>query len=283
VIGLIAFLVVNGSQGGGKKGDKELPRTVDPLYLSLKDVINRGAKIFNEDNDHAGCYRLFEGALLGARPFIDRAMQDEVDKGLAAAAKMPSYTDKAFELRRVLDLVRAHRAPDKETPKVGKEVVTKDKEPGTEKSVKGKETDKSAKEATAKDKAATDKGPADKEKKDKTVKKGKEKKKLPKDDFKPIDPEGKGNVVGKVTIAGKPVTGRLTFHQVDGKKSFEAKIMADGTFELKDVPAGKYRITVHGEKGGIIPDVFSDPKTSALIFRVSPGDQRFEIMLVNKK
>src|SRR5687767_13026262 len=77
------------------------------LYIeSLRDVINKGAKIFNENGDHAGCYRMFEGALVAVRPFVDADLQKEVERGLANAARMGSYADKAFELRRVIDLVR---------------------------------------------------------------------------------------------------------------------------------------------------------------------------------
>jgi len=92
-------------------GQDKRPAQRQPLYLLSKDVISKGVKIFNENGDHAGCYRLYEGALLSVRPYLDKKLQEEVDGGLAAAAKMPSFSDRAFELRRVLDLVRASSQP----------------------------------------------------------------------------------------------------------------------------------------------------------------------------
>ena len=38
------------------------------LNDSLRDVINTGVKMFNEQGDHAGCYRLFQGPELLRRP-----------------------------------------------------------------------------------------------------------------------------------------------------------------------------------------------------------------------
>jgi len=88
------------AQGGGSEG------TVPDLRGSLREVINRGAKIFNENGDHAGCYRLYEGALVALRPVLEKPLQQEIDRGLANTTRMASYSDKAFELRRVLDRIR---------------------------------------------------------------------------------------------------------------------------------------------------------------------------------
>src|SRR5262245_17715257 len=40
-----------------------------PLAETLKEVLNRGATIYN-DGDRNGCYRLFEGALLALKPHL---------------------------------------------------------------------------------------------------------------------------------------------------------------------------------------------------------------------
>ena len=77
------------------------------LDEALRDVINEGRKMFNEQGDHAGCYRLFQGSLMAVRPFLAKDLQARIDGGIAKAEKMPSYADRAWELRRVLDDVRA--------------------------------------------------------------------------------------------------------------------------------------------------------------------------------
>jgi hypothetical protein len=76
------------------------------LNNALRDVINTGAKMFNDQGDHAGCYRLYQGSLLTVRPFLAPDMQKRVDDGLAAAEKLPFFADRAFELRKVLDDIR---------------------------------------------------------------------------------------------------------------------------------------------------------------------------------
>lgn len=89
-----------------KKGMAE-KHDAKSLRESLKDVINNGADLFNKYGDHAGCYRLFQGALLSVKPFLQPAAQKEIDDALARAERMSRFSEKAFELRKVIDHVRA--------------------------------------------------------------------------------------------------------------------------------------------------------------------------------
>lgn len=103
----------------GKEVEKELKKEkkdtlpyekhdATALNSSLRDVINAGMKLFNEPyNDHAGCYRLYQGSLLTVRPFLAPDLQKKIDTGIANAERMRNYVDRAFELRRVLDEIRA--------------------------------------------------------------------------------------------------------------------------------------------------------------------------------
>lgn len=77
------------------------------LNETLKQVIDSGARIFNDNGDYAGCYRMWQGSLMSIRPFVPADMQASIDKGLASANKIDSYADKAFELRKTLDDLRA--------------------------------------------------------------------------------------------------------------------------------------------------------------------------------
>ena len=55
------------------------------LNQTLKEVIDSGAKIFNDNGDHAGCYRMWQGSLMSIRPFVPADMKASIDKSLAGA------------------------------------------------------------------------------------------------------------------------------------------------------------------------------------------------------
>src|SRR5262245_29428304 len=75
------------------------------LFDSLRDVINSGADLFNNQRDYAGCYRLYQGALLSVRPFLTKELQTKVDSSLASAERMPRMAERAFELRSAIDAI----------------------------------------------------------------------------------------------------------------------------------------------------------------------------------
>jgi hypothetical protein len=76
------------------------------LNAALKDVINAGAKLYNDNGDHAGCYRMYQGSLLSVRPFVAPDLQKKIDDNLAGCEQLGSFADRAFALRRVLDEIR---------------------------------------------------------------------------------------------------------------------------------------------------------------------------------
>lgn len=183
------------------------------LNESLKEVINRGARIFNENGDYAGCYRMFEGALVAIRPVVGKEMQTEIDSGLTNAQRMSSFADKAFELRRVLDVIRLAEA--------------------------GGSTGKT--------------------------------------DPKTAGDKKLGTVTGKVTFAGKLASeATVVFKQAEGKAEFTSEVKG-GSYKVSGLPAGKYQI---GVSGGRVPMKLADPAKSGLIFRVSPGEQNFDLNLL---
>jgi hemoglobin len=77
------------------------------LYESLRDVINAGADLFNKEADYAGCYRVYVGGLLSIRPFLPRDLQTDINETLARAEKLSRFSDKAFEVRKSIDRIRA--------------------------------------------------------------------------------------------------------------------------------------------------------------------------------
>jgi hemoglobin len=78
------------------------------IYKLLKDVINTGADLYNNRNDHNGCYRLYQGSLMTLRPMLDHrpAMQKVIDEALEKAKRAQNPGDSAFDLRAAIDRIR---------------------------------------------------------------------------------------------------------------------------------------------------------------------------------
>jgi hypothetical protein len=103
------------------------------VHSTLRDVINRGAELYNS-LDYAACYRLYEGSLMTIRPLIDHRpdLQKAITAGIASAERDPLVWRRAFTLRNVIDKIRTEVNPKK----VAKKLTvppTEDKEPGEKK------------------------------------------------------------------------------------------------------------------------------------------------------
>jgi hypothetical protein len=123
-------LIVAGVPADQPKDGKAGPKSADEtLYQTLREVINRGADLYN-GGDPAACYRLFEGALMAIKPTLDRhpELQQAIGKGLASADKDPVMWRRAFTLRSVLDKVRAEVNPNRSKEKDKEKAKDKDKD-----------------------------------------------------------------------------------------------------------------------------------------------------------
>jgi hypothetical protein len=90
-------------------GQGDASKTMEKnLDAGLREVINHGAAIFNNQGDYAGCYRLFEGALQTVKPLLGGypELQKKVEVALSEANQQPSMHDRAHSLRKVLGEVR---------------------------------------------------------------------------------------------------------------------------------------------------------------------------------
>jgi hemoglobin len=90
------------------------------VHKTLRDVINEGADMYNAqgryknmERDYAGCYHLYEGALMVARPLLGRHadLQKAIDDGMATARDTPQMEKRAFVLREVIDKIREGVGP----------------------------------------------------------------------------------------------------------------------------------------------------------------------------
>ena len=87
IIGAVIFAFAGSSNSAQDKKPYE-KHDSSALYYSLRDVINNGAKIFNEQGDHAGCYRLYQGSLLSVRPFLAQDLQKKIEQDKQVIAKV---------------------------------------------------------------------------------------------------------------------------------------------------------------------------------------------------
>jgi truncated hemoglobin YjbI len=90
------------------------------IYKTLRDVINEGADMYNAqgryknmDRDYAGCYHLYEGALLVVKPLLSHhaELQKAIDDASASARETPQMEKRAFVLREVIDKIREEVNP----------------------------------------------------------------------------------------------------------------------------------------------------------------------------
>ncbi len=117
---------------------------------------------------------------------------------------------------------------------------------------------------------------------------------------KPATP--RGSIAGKVTFNGKPLPGgTVGFHPEKGK-AIVAALQPDGTYAVKELPVGKYRVTIETEsakprvkdeappkekeapKGGApkyvpIPPVYGRAQTTPLVVEVVEGKQNHDFSL----
>jgi hemoglobin len=122
---LACLLAVTARAGRAAEEAADAPldrKTLDGIiYNNLRDVINRGADLYNNNQDYSGCYRLYEGALMALKPLLGHRpeLQKAIGTGLASAEREPMMFRRAFVLREVIDRIRADIHPKP------KEVVAK--------------------------------------------------------------------------------------------------------------------------------------------------------------
>jgi hemoglobin len=114
---LLALAVLVAAVGLCRADDKPVDRTeLDKrIVATVYEVALRGTKMFNDDKNYEGCYRLYEGALMALVPVLDhrQKLQATVKMRLDRATKMKA-SDAAFELRTALDEIQNEIAPPKD-------------------------------------------------------------------------------------------------------------------------------------------------------------------------
>lgn len=104
---LVALCTLGMSMGRADAQEKAGADLDKLLRDTLRDIHNRGADLYNS-GDTAGCYRLFQGALLTARPLLGHRpeVQQAIERGLASAENEPSLQRRAFALHHLIEDVR---------------------------------------------------------------------------------------------------------------------------------------------------------------------------------
>lgn len=264
------------------------------IYVSLRDVANYGADLFNKQGDWAGCYRVYEGALLGVKPLLAHRpdLQGAIDAGIEAAGQEGRVSDRAFALRKVIDQVRAKLKTsgpatiDKKVPEEKKPIEKKpvEKKPVEKKPAEKKPVEKKPIEKKPEEKKPIEKKPVDKKDKDKEKK---EPKKIDtrKEEPKKIEKKAPGgSLSGSVLLDGKPAPlGFVTIVSAADKRSYSTMIGADGTYRFRSpIPPGKYAVIIEAaEKGQAanIPERYRNAATSGITIDVGPSPAAIEIQL----
>jgi hemoglobin len=107
------------SESGGK-ATGQAKGLEQQIYDSLHDVINTGADLYNNYQDRAGCYRLYQGSLLTLRPLLGQHpdLQKAIDAGFANADRQQNAGARAFALRETIDKIRESLKPGGSAPAV---------------------------------------------------------------------------------------------------------------------------------------------------------------------
>jgi hemoglobin len=120
---LAAWVLAGGGRAQDVRNGLDSGKAVDAmLYTNLRDIINRGAYLYN-GGDWAGCYRVFEGALMATRPLLQTRphLQKAIDDGLARAEQRPLVWQRAWALREVIDQIRTEINPNPQAKKPAEE------------------------------------------------------------------------------------------------------------------------------------------------------------------
>jgi hypothetical protein len=83
-----------------------------------------------------------------------------------------------------------------------------------------------------------------------------------------------GTVDGRVTVRGKPFTGKIAFHLDD--QFVGSKVNDEGKYKVKRVMVGKYKVTIEG-KG--VPEKFTTEDITPLTVEVKEGVNTFDFDL----
>jgi len=113
---ILTMLVLFGAGNLARAQDKPLERAdLDKRIVGVVyETAVLGTDIFNR-GDHGGCFRLYQGALMGLAPMLDHRpkLQGTVKSRLERASKLKP-ADAAFELRTALDEIQTEIAPPKD-------------------------------------------------------------------------------------------------------------------------------------------------------------------------
>jgi hypothetical protein len=293
--GVLGLVLTSGLSADDKPGSfADATKADQRLFDTLRDVINRGADLYNS-GDPNGCYRLFQGALMVARPQFDHRpdLQKTIDAALEEAGRMSSMGARAFALHRVLNETRAKIDPKKPA----------EMKPVTKKPTDNKPTSKipdlpaDTKPAETKPDAKIPGAPADKKPTEDKPDAPKPADKKPTDTKPPVKPTTTipdltspagpravtpdAEITGKVTLTGIPLgkgTIQLVAEENGVQKAVEATLNADGTYALKGVKPGTYVVTLKTDADKL-PAQYGDPKKSPVRMVVTKGKQEHNIEL----
>lgn len=254
VLVMFATAIANAAEpaaGGSTPSAKTDP---DRLVIdALKEVHNKGADLYN-NGDSAGCFRLYQGALLAVRPFLAHRpiIQKVIDDGLTDVAKTEGVKIQAFRLHEVIEDVRG---------KLKDEIKRKNK---------------------------------DKEEPKQEIKKEEPKKETPKVEPKKVEPAPEPKPVpdaslgGAILLDGQPLVNvEVTIVSQDQPLPhlFSATVAPDSRYTFDGpLPLSSYLLIVTPglSTTARIPGKYQSAKTSGIRITLEPGRNTFDVNLATK-
>jgi hypothetical protein len=290
VLALAAAFLVGASQA--RADDPKLPdtKTFDKLVIdALRDVHNRGADLYNTSEDHAGAYRMYQGALVTVRPLLAHRPEAQkiIDTGFESADKESNLSRKAFVLHETIEGVRKNLKVAIGERKPDESKKPEDKKPEEKKPDEPKKKPEEKKPEEPKKPVEPPKKPEEKKPEEKKPEEKKPVEKKP-DGVAlapmPKDTKGKAespaaNVGGKVTLAGKLLAeGELTIVSLNQPlpRVFTA-VIKNGEYKFAEaIPPGKYTGII---TGSAVPQKYHLVSTSGLMFEFGAGANTTDVLL----
>jgi hypothetical protein len=270
---LVVTLVLLGTSAHSaqEKGQRSHGNT--ELNRSLRDAINIGAALYNEQGDHNGCYRVYQGALVAVKPFLSPELQKKADTALERAERLSSPSDKAFALRAAIDEIRAKTAPPPPDPGFK---VKEDKQ--EEKKADEKKKEEKKRSDTKKDEKFDKKNGEKFDKQDDSKQSGEN----------AVPPGERAKLMGQVTYEGKPISAGYFVGIIapDGKH-YSTPVHKGGSYQFRTpLHVGPYRVQIETfleeapKDLPPLPQRYRRAETSGLELMLRPGLQTIDFNLV---
>jgi hypothetical protein len=241
----LAVVLVVGVVVPATNAQEAKPSLERQISEALRDVHDRGAVLYNDANDTAAAYRMYQGGLVVARGMLGHRpdLQKLISDGMAAADRQPAIARRAFLLHELIEQVRTElKVPVRKGPEP-LNVPPREVKPGTKPDPK------------AGVKPAAGVG------------------------------EVSDGVIGRVLWEGKPVAGVNVIFVMLGQtqpRVYETVTGAQGVYTIPKIEPAKYVVLITpGPNAEVkkLPERYATSTTSPLVFDLKANGEKLDFVL----